>query len=99
MKKIKKLAASILFFVLPILGQSQNSALEKKVTLHFTSSSTEDILKSISEQTGAKFQFNNNIDPNKKINIQLTNITVKEALDYLFKGSESKYTEFQNQIS
>ena len=100
MRKIQAIPiVFILFFALGTKAQSQNSILEKKVTLNYSSVTIEEVLKNITQQTGILFQFsNNNLDPDKKINIGINNGTLKDALDYLFKGTDIKYAEFQNQI-
>jgi len=99
MKKTKTLALIILLFTLSFKAQSQDSILNKKVTLDLTEASIESVLKSITDQTGETFQFsNNNIDSNKKVNIRITNGTIKEVLDVLFNGTAIKYTVFQNKI-
>src|SRR5690348_16247312 len=99
MRKTKALTQIMLYIQLSFTAQSHISIHGKKVTLTFSAAGIEDILKSITDQSGATFQFsNNNIDPNKKININLINGTVKNALDLVFKGTDIHYTEYQNQI-
>jgi hypothetical protein len=99
MKKTKTFVLAVLLFALPLLVESQNSILEKKVTLNFTSANIEDVLKNISDQTGAPTQFsNNNFDPSRKVNININNGTVKDALTILLNGTQIKFKEFQNQL-
>ncbi len=103
---MKKLYLSILFilsisFIMP--SQSGVSAAnkqsivqqieEKRVTIDAKERTLDYILGQITKQTRVGFAYiNNKIDKRRVMSLSVSNVTVKEALDRLFMGTDLNYT-------
>ncbi len=62
--------------------------LERVITVNFEQETVASALKRIGELAGFTFSYNSNIlDANRLISYEASNKTVREVLDYLFKGS------------
>lgn len=74
--------------------------LQKRVTISMQDATLERILMNINKQTGLDygFQSSGEIDKNRRFTLQVKDVTVKEALDALFKDSPYDYVLEKNRI-
>ena len=56
MKEIKTFITFILFLASSLAIHAQNSILEKKISLNYSSATIEEVLKDVTQQTGVSFQ-------------------------------------------
>lgn len=92
--KIKTLLLmGILLFSLP------GSAWSQKVTLDFKNESVEKVLTSIKSQTGMGLVYSDQlVDINRKVTLQLKDVTLKEALKQILSGTNLTFEISNNKI-
>lgn len=89
----------ILFFIFHIKILSQNSVLEKKISLEIENGSLENILKSIEKIGEFKIGYSNNaIDAKKIESINIKNLTVGNVLRTLFPSSIYQFKVINNKV-
>lgn len=73
---------------------------EKKVTLKVTNKTLDYILTAINKQTGIDYGFQDtkDMDTERLFSLNVSNVTVKEALDKLLTGSDYTYVIKDNKI-
>jgi hypothetical protein len=102
MTKINSIAFICLsFLLLTVISKSQNSILNKQVSVNFSPNNLRQLLDTITKQSTIQFQFsNNNIEvySGKSKKITLKNRTIREVLDIVLQETGITYTVFQNQI-
>ena len=80
----------ILFLFLGLAVFSQNNPLEKRATIAVQKECLENVLTSITKQTGLRFSYNSQlIDPKTKVTVNAQNKTVKEILSVILPPSVS----------
>ena len=74
--------------------------IQKKVTISMKNATLETILAEINRQTGLDygFQSNGSVDKNRRFTLEVTDITVEEALNTLLKDSPYDYVLEKNRI-
>ena len=74
--------------------------IQKKVTISMKNATLETILAEINRQTGLDygFQRNGSVDKNRRFTLEVTDITVEEALNTLLKDSPYDYVLEKNRI-
>ena len=74
--------------------------IQKKVTISMKNAPLETILAEINRQTGLDygFQSNGSVDKNRRFTLEVTDITVEEALNTLLKDSPYDYVLEKNRI-
>lgn len=74
--------------------------IQKKVTISMKNATLEAILTEINRQTGLDygFQSNGSVDKNRRFTLEVTDITVEEALNTLLKDSPYDYVLEKNRI-
>ena len=74
--------------------------IQKKVTISMKNATLETILAEINRQTGLYygFQSNGSVDKNRRFTLEVTDITVEEALNTLLKDSPYDYVLEKNRI-
>ncbi|HJF71792.1 MAG TPA: TonB-dependent receptor [Butyricimonas virosa] len=74
--------------------------IQKKVTISMKNATLETILAEINRQTGLDygFQSNGSVDKNRKFTLEVTGVTVEEALNTLLKDSPYDYVLEKNRI-
>ena len=98
MKKSISLIVLMLGFISLIFAQEKNNMLYKKVKLSQKTNTIKQFLKEIQKNEGVNISYNENIIPEKKVTINNDNVTLKEALDKLFTGTNFKYKVLSKQI-
>jgi hypothetical protein len=89
----------LIFLCLHISLQAQPELLETRVSLQYKEVRLERVIKDIHKNYRVNFSYVNNLIPlDKKITINLTNQTLKTALDEIFKDSEVDYQVVGNQV-
>jgi len=84
---IRKISFIILFLFSGLIVFAQNS-LEKRATIAVQKECLENVLSSITKQTGVRFSYNSQlIDPKTKITINTQNKTIKEILSVILPPS------------
>jgi hypothetical protein len=80
----------IFFFFSGIMAFAQNDPLEKKATLSVQKESLENVLASITKQTGVRFSYNSQlVDPKTSVTVQAQNKTVREILSTILPATIS----------
>lgn len=75
------------------------SAWSQKVTLDFKNERVEKVLSSIKNQTGMELVFSDQlVNVNRKVTMQLRNVSLKEALTKLFMGTNVTFEIKNNKI-
>ena len=88
--KNKKIFFSIVLLFLQVLVFSQGDILGKQATLQMQKQPLEEVLASITKQTGIRFSYHSRlIDPKTTVSIQVQNKTVKEILSMLLPAAVS----------
>ena len=74
--------------------------IQKKVTISMKNATLEAILTEINRQTGLDygFQSNGSVDKNRRFTLEVTDVTVEEALNTLLKDSPYDYVLEKNRI-
>lgn len=74
--------------------------IQKKVTILMKNATLETILAEINRQTGLDygFQSNGSVDKNRRFTLEVTDVTVEEALNTLLKDSPYDYVLEKNRI-
>ncbi|MCI7389618.1 MAG: TonB-dependent receptor [Butyricimonas virosa] len=74
--------------------------IQKKVTISMKNATLETILAEINRQTGLDygFQSNGSVDKNRRFTLEVTDVTVEEALNTLLKDSPYDYVLEKNRI-
>ena len=74
--------------------------IQKRVTISMKNATLETILAEINRQTGLDygFQSNGSVDKNRRFTLEVTDITVEEALNTLLKDSPYDYVLEKNRI-
>ncbi len=74
--------------------------IQKKVTISMKNATLETILTEINRQTGLDygFQSNGSVDKNRRFTLEVTDVTVEEALNTLLKDSPYDYVLEKNRI-
>ena len=74
--------------------------IQKKVTISMKNATLETILAEINRQTGLDygFQSNGSVDKNRRFTLEVSDITVEEALNTLLKDSPYDYVLEKNRI-
>ncbi len=74
--------------------------IQKKVTISMKNATLETILAEINRQTGLDYglQSNGSVDKNRRFTLEVTDITVEEALNTLLKDSPYDYVLEKNRI-
>jgi len=102
MLKILRMARLTVFLVL--LGMAQVFALESysqstKLTLKYSDTELERVLKEIEKETEFFFLYNKDlIDVEQKVEVDLAEKNITEALDVLLAGKDIRYYVFDRQI-
>lgn len=79
--------------------QSSLAANGQQVTLHKKQATLQTIFADIKEQTGYDFVYKNDVlEKSKRIDINVTNVSIKEALDRCFAQQPVNYTLKNNTI-
>ena len=92
--KLTTLLLFVLFFQVSAGVFSQNNG---RLSLKAEKESLNNILKRIEEQTEFRFMYNaNNINVERKIDVNCDSKSITEVLDLLFKGTDVKYRSFNN---
>lgn len=77
-----------LFLAAPLAAQNPTPILERKISVSFEGESLTSALNQIAQQAGFSFSYNAAlISDSEKITLQLTNKSVREVLNEIFKGS------------
>jgi len=88
------LLLGVLLFGFTVSAQSQ------KVSLDFKNERVEKVLASIKSQTGMSLVFSDQlVDVNRKVTMQLKDVTLKEALTRLLSGTDLLRSETTKSIS
>ncbi|WP_173003228.1 SusC/RagA family TonB-linked outer membrane protein [Chitinophaga sp. SYP-B3965] len=79
-------------------GQAkQNSPGDKVVSVAAKNKTIKEILKSITDQTGLRFSYNNDdFNQNERVNIPSVDMTVEKVLKYLFAGRAMSWIYIDN---
>lgn len=81
------------------LTQLSAKSFSQKVTIHERNTSVEKVLSLIEQQTKYHFLFDKlDLPQTNKLNIDVNNVTVEEALDRFFKNQALSYKVFQQTI-
>ncbi|MCL3781055.1 SusC/RagA family TonB-linked outer membrane protein [Prolixibacteraceae bacterium JC049] len=99
MIKMMRLAIIILFVsmsqVFAVSGYSQQA----KLSLHFKNVKVEQVLDEIESQTNYKFLYNKEtVDVDRKVNVSISDRSVNDILDNLFRDSGISFKIFDQQI-
>ncbi|MCS3795956.1 SusC/RagA family TonB-linked outer membrane protein [Niastella sp. OAS944] len=87
--RIMKLTAVLLFFA--ALQVSAKGIAQEKITLSVSNASLEKVFGQIEAQTGFVFIYKDETVKDKKVTIQVTNVTLSQALDECLKGQALSY--------
>src|SRR5579871_6158700 len=80
---IMRLSAALLLFSL----QLSANGFTQKLTLHYKNTPLFQIFGAVEEKTNYRFVYSNQVvEVNKKVDINVTDVEVTEALDKLFDG-------------
>ena len=95
--RIMKLTTFFLFVFFFQVSAGVFSQNNGRLSLKAEKESVNNILKLIEEQTEFRFMFNaNNINVERKIDVNCDSKSITEVLDLLFKGTDVKYRSFNN---
>lgn len=98
---LKRSAVIILTFVTLLFTQvAYGQNLNKKISLSVENVSIREALKQVKTQSGIIFAFNSDITKyaSKKISIAQKDITVKQAIDLILKGTNLHYKQVDDQL-
>lgn len=97
---IKRLAATgILFIALGASLFSQQSVLDRKATVRLNNVKRQQVLKSLSRQTGFIFTYDTElIMPSEIVSVNAPDATVREILDQVFQDNNFDYSVIENHI-
>jgi hypothetical protein len=80
-------------------GQAQQTLMEKKVSLHFQQVRLATVLAVLKTRYGVQFSYANNLIPlDKKINVDVTEKPLNQALEELFRETGVEFTQVGSQI-
>ena len=97
MCRVMKLTAFLLFVMFFQVSAGVFSQNNGRFSLRVEQESINDILNLIEEQSNYTFMYNrNNIDVERKANINCESKKIEEILDMLFRGTGVKYRSFNN---
>ncbi len=95
--RIMKLTTFFLFVMLVHVSAGVFSQTNGRLSLKADQESISEILKQIEDETNYTFMYNrNNIDVERKININCQGENIEKVLDILFQGTNVKYRSFNN---
>ncbi len=91
---------TLLLFLLTtvqVFGTAYSQAT--KLSIHLDNATTVDIFEKIEDQSKFKFLYNNDLLDNKNHgDVELDDKTVEQILDYVLKGTGSKYSVLENNL-
>lgn len=97
MCRVMKLVTFLLFVMFVQVSAGVFSQNNGRFSLKVEQESVNDILNLIEEQSNYTFMYNrNNIDVERKTDINCESKSIEEVLDMLFKGTGVKYRSFKN---
>jgi outer membrane cobalamin receptor len=92
-----------LFFCLLVLFGTTSlfaqSPLEQKVSVDANNMELEEVLYQLIDQHNVKLIFNNEILSSRKITVQLSNVTLRTALQYILRGTDIGFKELEKQVA
>ncbi len=92
---IMRLSAALLLFSL----QLSANGFTQKLTLHYKNTPLVQIFGAVEEKTNYRFVYSNQVvEVNKKVDINVTDVEVTEALDKLFDGLSLHYKIVDNKL-
>lgn len=78
---------------------AQDNILNKKISISFTNTALNEVLKEFTAQTNTHFTYGNNIDLSQKVNYTFSDLSFKEALNKLLDPIQIKWELIGNQIA
>jgi hypothetical protein len=76
------------FYPFFLRGQTNRPPLERVITVKAQNMPTESVLEQIADQGDVEFSYSPQVvDPQKKVNVNVENKTIREALDVIFQGN------------
>ncbi|HEY0669245.1 MAG TPA: TonB-dependent receptor [Sphingobacteriaceae bacterium] len=88
-----------LLILITVSLQITNAANAQKISLSEKNSSLEEVLKKITEQSGANFLYTSQMLENSRpVNVRVTNVSLKQALDLCLSGQPLSYSIDNNTI-
>ena len=95
--RIMKLTTFLLFVLFFQVSAGVFSQNNGRLSLKAEKETLNNILKRIEDQTEFRFMYNaNNINVERKIDVNCNSKSITEVLDLLFKGTDVKYRSFNN---
>ena len=97
----RKMKLTIFLVTVSILGcfSAESYSQTTKLTLTENNSTVLNVIRSIEGQSEFKFFFNENVDVNRTVSIDVTQKSVTEILDYIFLNTSVKYKVIGRQIA
>ncbi len=98
---LKKMKVTVLLLFVSVASLLANDtyAQTTKLSLQIENSAIAEVLQQVEDQSEFRFFYNENVDLRQRVSISITDKTVFEVLDKVFKGTNIKYKTVGRQIA